>query len=560
MRHFLYFALSLLLVCAVPLVSAQAESDEKKRPAVLKAKITPIESLGVFTTPQQGSLGRDLWSNGDRRNISALMSALPSKTENYALQRLRNGILLTAANTQLLKDKDPAQDGADMFTLRLENLLRIGAYDYAAKMYEKLDDEPYHPRLAKAGIITLMLQGEKALGCLEYKTVADRDFSEAAEKDTFWGDIALYCDFALKTGDESKVALKALKGADNKILKNIAVNSNYKTNYSKQRFQKMDLFSKAILKADDRILKSNLTSINFNDLPPSHIELLYSEDDVESNPRTPMLLNIQRLRWGYTDALQVRSFFQRNKKVLNKGEATGWRRIPSFYQKMDETTSEEEKLNVFSNHLHLKKSYGTAVFLPVIKHLRDIEEDNLNNAQRIGLIRIFHHAGLNWPSKWTKNVLENAKTPLGGTTSQRLFAVSVNNLSANKIEKGDIEQFNSILDKNKVIQEEILKIVIEKLDKPLTNNHNHIKVYEKDALTSPVRTYSLPHQSLWNGLRQAGNGQSISEVLLLTTLIMHDLQGIKIYPGIMQDTFKSLNAVGLTNVSKDLTNDLFLEE
>ena len=155
MRHYLFIALALLLACTVSIETAHAEKEVKLRPTVLKnAKLNNIESLGIFKTPQQGSLGRDLWSNGDRRNIASLMSALPSKTENYALQRLRNGLLLTAANTQLLKDKAPARDGGDMFTMRLENLLRIGAYDYAAKMYETLGDEPYHPRLAKAGIIT----------------------------------------------------------------------------------------------------------------------------------------------------------------------------------------------------------------------------------------------------------------------------------------------------------------------------------------------------------------------------------------------------------------------
>lgn len=561
MRHILLLTLAFLLSLPAVTSIAHAEDDAKKRPAILKvSNINKLESRGIFSSPAQGSLGRDMWSNGKRASIAALMAELPAVTENYALQRLRNGILLTSANTQLLRDKKPPKGNADIFTLRMENLLRIGAYDYAAKMYETLDQEPYHPRLAKAGLIALLLKGEKALACLEYQTVADRDFSDAAKTDSFWGDIALYCDYALKTDEDAKAAAKALSGASNSVLKNIGVNARYKTNYSRQRFEKLDLLSRALLKAEDRIIKTNLASLNFKDIPPHHIELLYNESDINDNPRTPFLLNLQRLRWGFTDALQVHSFVKRNKKALQTSSPTGWQRVPAFYKKLEEAREPKDKLAVFDAHLYLMKTYGTAAFLPVIKYLRETTKEDVSPAQKLALIRIYNHAGLSWPSKWNESVLENAKTTLNGKNSKRIFAVSVNNIGANKLKEEDIAYFNSILDINNVIQEETLKIVIEKLDKQLQSNHNHLKVYEKDALTSPVQSYPLPNTVLWNSLRKAGNDQSISEVLLLTTLIMHDLQGKKIYPGIMQDTFKSLNAVGLTNISKDLTNNLFLEE
>lgn len=550
--------LGIFMLCTYE--SALAEDDaEKKRPAVIKvSNIYKIESIGIFKTPQQGSLGRDMWSNGNRVNVPKLMSLLPASTENKALQRIRNGVLLTSANAKLLKGKLDSEKNDDLFTLRLENLLRIGAYEYAAKMYDELDQEPYSPRLAKAGIMTFLLNGEKALGCLEYQTVADRDFSNAAETDDFWGDIALYCDYALSVNEERKKAIKALSDADNQILKNISLNERYKTSYSRNRFERLDLFSHAILKADERINKTSLAAINFKDVPPNHLELLYNEGDIEDNPRTPFLLNMQRLRWGLTDALSINSFVKRNKKAFETSTPKGWLRMPSFYKKIEESEGVDEKLEVFDAHMYLERAYGTAAFLPIVGQLREITKEKLTQAQQLLMIRILHHAGLSWPSKWNESVLENEKTALNGDISKVLFAISLNNLISNKVEKDNIDHFNSILSKNNIIHDEIIKLLVEKLDKYIENNHNHIKVYEKDALTSPVQPYPLPGQALWNGLRQAGINQSISEVLMLTTLIMHDLQGQKIYPGIMQDTFKSLDAVGLTNISKDLVNSLFL--
>jgi|GEM_PF-1610994 len=535
-------------------------AEEPKRPATLDVNMRRLESHGLWSTPKDGGLGRDMWNNTSRDAITHLLPLMSTQTKDWLVQRLRNSLLLTSANALLIKDdkNEKQKAGNDLFTLRLETLLEIGAYDYAAQFYALLDnEEPYHPRLARAGILTQMLGGQKALACLEYKSVSDRDFSSAAHPD-FWHDIALYCAYALQSKDNSMQERQALKNAKSTALRNIGKNDKYQVGYNPARFQKYGMMSKAVLKAEGRILQSTLGGTDFAAIPPAHLELLYDEDN--SSPRTKLLIHLQRLNYGLTDLPAVEDFLKRETQQLQSEGPKGWQNIPAFYKNMADAQSSEDKAALFRDHLYLEKNHGRAVFIPVAKFIRTIDKDHMDDAELLTAMRILMQADLSMPAKWTNFVLKDKNPALKTKNQQRIFAISIANLPIHRVTKDQIEQFNSILSTNNIIHEEILEIVIENLDKAFENNHNLFKVYEKGALTSSIQSYFLPSANIWEALRQAETDQSIGTIIMLNTLILRELHEKDIYPGLVHDMIKSLNNVGLTNISKDLAMRQFLGE
>lgn len=208
---------SLLIAATFSVSPVHAQSDEKaeeKRPAVLKINYNRMESLGLYNTPSDGSLGRDLWDNTRRSFLVGFLPKLPSPSaHSFTHQRMVMGLLLSEANAGLIIDDMDIEPGKDILTLRLKRLNQMGAYKQAFDLYSMLGQEPYHEELAKAGITAMLYNGERSLACLEYKTVQDRDFS-----DNFWADLSLYCNYALND-EQDTTARDDLEKSSLKILK-----------------------------------------------------------------------------------------------------------------------------------------------------------------------------------------------------------------------------------------------------------------------------------------------------------------------------------------------------
>ena len=154
-----------------------------------------------------------------------------------AVNALVSGVLLsTTIPSDLENDIEPAV-GKDLLTLRLEKLIERGAYKQAFEIYSSLETEPYHERLARAGVLAMLYNGEKSLACLETNTVSSR-----FPKILFWSALSTYCSRSLsETPPEDATKNTSFeKISPNGVLAQLISDQNYNFIYTSQAYEAFD--------------------------------------------------------------------------------------------------------------------------------------------------------------------------------------------------------------------------------------------------------------------------------------------------------------------------------
>jgi hypothetical protein len=144
-----------------------------------------VETLALFVTANDGSLGKDAWKNLSRDDVRDLISASVPPTLPV-LRGLYVRALLTDAS--LSSGSAPA-DGNDLFTLRLKKLVEAGAFDDAFRLYRRLGTQTPTASAAQAGIDAMIGKQQLGIACLESKAL-DPSLRPAT---TFWADVQTFC-------------------------------------------------------------------------------------------------------------------------------------------------------------------------------------------------------------------------------------------------------------------------------------------------------------------------------------------------------------------------------
>lgn len=525
----------------------------KSRSALLNVDYERIESLGLLTSPSEGSLGRDLWNDTRRSFISEFLPLMPQPTSSPTHQQMIMGLLLSEANSNLINKDIEIEPGKDILTLRLEKLNELGAYTQSYKLYSKLNEEPYHSNLGKAGIIAMMMNGEKSVACLEYKTMAERNF-----EDSFWNDLALYCGYVLTTDDTRASARMNMERAGTGILQEISKNEGLKINYTPSRFSELNEFERAILVSEERIGWPALSNGYIDELPLNHLGMFLARRDLSQDERF-MVLNAAA-RKGLANSKMLGEFytsvFDADLRQLENPDNLGWKQIPYSYQKAKLSRSESEKWQYVNAALPMMAQYGVSAFLPFAEILQTLDANEQNESTIVKGLEIISAAGANFPGKWAR--FYSQLTPQGETQSKLAFisAFMSPQSSGNLVESPQISQYLEMLPEEKRIN---YSNIIENLDKDYETIHNADRIYGKDFDLTLKDRYVMPTPRVWNQLIDSSENKRIGEAVLLTTVVLRDIPLGNNYPGVTSDVLHSLNTVGLTNLSRSLALEAILE-
>ena len=105
-------------------------------------KRVDMESLGPLVNPLKGALGNDMWDGTARSTVQTFLPELPAGNTLRTVQLLTRRVLLSDGDAKLLRNDTAPKDGEDIFTLRLEKLLEMGAYKDAFDLYTLIRGEP----------------------------------------------------------------------------------------------------------------------------------------------------------------------------------------------------------------------------------------------------------------------------------------------------------------------------------------------------------------------------------------------------------------------------------
>ncbi|MFN3700419.1 MAG: hypothetical protein ACK4VI_02725 [Alphaproteobacteria bacterium] len=527
----------------------------KKRPAVLKVNYNQLEALGLYTTPAEGSLGRDLWSNTRRSFLMEFLPLLPDPTSSAAHRHMLMGLLLSEATPSLVENDVRVEAGKDIFTMRLERLNEMGAYHYSYKLFSKVNDEPYHENLAKAGIIAMLFNNERSVACLEYKTMADRDFSNP-----FWDDMAIYCDYVL--GDEQgKIAAReAMQQSELQILQDIAADDNFKINYSTARFEDISELERALLIAGRRVIWPAITRDSLSALPLNHLGIFISRNDLSKDER--FLVLTEAARRGLVDSSILGSFytqvFDEELRQIESPGNIGWKQLPFSYQRAKFAQTDAEKWSFINKALESTDRFGIHSFTPFANIMQTIDIQDQRQATALKSLQIISAAGINYPGRWARFYSQlSAETKLEKKLAFIAELMTATNIDENFLESQKIVDFLGALDEDTRIK---YSSIIENVDKNYKTIHNADEIYGKDLDLTLSGRYVMPIPRVWNQLVNSSQNKRIGEAVLLTSVVLRDAPLGKQYPGVVSDVLHSLNTVGLTNLSRNLSLETILED
>jgi len=551
------FVLLAMLMLALPVAHAQDSAP----PKVLEADYDDLEDLGIYRDKAEGLLATDMWENAAREDITALIKNIPAASRRPIAQELIFGALLGRGNDDFA-DKAHPRPGEDLLTLRLERLLEAGAYEQAFALYNMVEEEPYHPRLARVGVLAMFARGEMSLACLEVKTVIKR-----FEDETFWQNINAYCDVTLESADKDK-ALSVLKESDFKTLYKLASDKDYSFSYTPDSFGELDLTERLVLAGAKKldITKTAFPPENLDKTPAADLQLLAMQDGLSLGDEINLAIEAaarglkskESLAKLYDDKIKFPADEKPPAyltKPSNKGET-----ILSLYYQAQEAEDNTARAKILLKALDISKTHNRAALLPFADMLSDYASEEASAEQILEVLYVLAVAGESTKGEWDDVASEyintiTAKEKPSASEKKQAYTMA----SALCIWEGNGCEVKTTLSTLEKLSPEKLdaaylltRNIIETLDENYQKEHNAIKVYEKQIYLTFNGNYVMPSMNVWHGIINASKQDSIGETVLLSIFALAEQAPYSLYPALADNVQDSLNRVGLTHIARKL--------
>lgn len=540
-KHPVLLGLTLGLTLLLCLKAGQAETE-------IPRDIKKFESAGLYANRKDGGLGRDLWDRSHRSTVRDYLQAMPNASEHPALQRLTLSLLLSAADISEMDNDIPLTAGEDFLTLRLEKLLDMGAYKKAYELYSFLPEKPYHPRIAKAGILSMLYSGEKSLACLENNTLQD-----LYEEDDFWRDLGAYCTYTLSETPDEK-AESVLKETKHDVLRTLAFNKSYAFTYTAKSFDRLSPLEKALLTAESKLDIKTLNNTTILKIPAHHIEPLLAQENLSDKQR--VALNIQAVKYGFKTTEDLEKIYEITKPPSRGEKVEQWEKLLSLYQDARNTKDSEEKWTFIRQSFPILKIYGATSLTPFARMLSQNAPKAASLDELKTVYTLFNAAGFEIPARW----IDLLYTHRAVSEKNRLFFALANITHISNSSKFSKEFSDIIKSSNEEPAVFIEKIttITENIDKTPSQIDNAGGIYEKEFHLTSLKRYVMPSLQVWDRFVKAGKNRSLSETVLLSTVILRNEPLDEFYPGVFRDVITNFNNVGLTDVSKNIAIEAIL--
>lgn len=519
-----------------------------------------MEKLGPLTNPLNGSLGHDMWDGTARSTLLKFLPRLPNGAAPRTAQLLARRVLLSNGDAGMLSNDVSPAPGEDLFTLRLEKLLDMGAYNDAVALYTMIEGEPAHDRLGRAGVMALMYGGSPAQACLEARAV-HHDFAAGGSAE-FWNQIEAVCTFiqvqSLKAVTQASLQPASFKGFDrsaitgvpgSRILTTLASRPDYRHMVMAPKdIEELSALERAVIKGLGRFDYTRLRLKQMQDISTPVLMLMATDANVPDAVRAS--LNVEAARRGVIDSQQLgRLYLDLAGKEIDPDAASSprlWDRYAAYAR----STDEKERRSIVAAILESSARIGKpTALLPFADTVPDIDPAALSAraALRNGLLLMLY-SKIVPPERWLNVWLEaesgdSAKTP----DSVILYLANLlpENLPTNSIAFPD-DALKTLLKGPEDLKSLEIWSVFSGLSREIAL-HNVISqdVYEKHVDLTVVNDYVMPTDGLLEQIRDASNNDRLGEVALLAAVALNEYSPGKTHPGVFREVLQSLATVGL---------------
>ncbi|MGH1377667.1 MAG: hypothetical protein ACRBB3_02485 [Alphaproteobacteria bacterium] len=506
-----------------------------------------LESIGLYDTTHKYSLGSGVYHKSNRIALTTLLEN--TRTSNWtALNREINHFLLTSADAPSLESD--SQQVTDLFTMRFNALLQRGLNKEAFDLFSKIPEGTKLNSLAYPGVITMLLNKEKALACLETKAL-----SPSLKNTQFWKELDAYCTISLSNQNHNEKE-DILKNTKNVILNKIISDKKFTFEYTPTSFAALSPIERAILTAEDKItLKSA-----HKDTPPQDIAPLLQQSSI--NEETRVVLTIQAVKHGIFELSALTSLYEEISKKDHR--KNGIYKIISLYDETKEGWLPKRRKDKIEKVFILADKYGDLALLPLLPILIKMEpgdDISIENTKRT--LSLFLYSDLPFPSDWIDN-LEEITTDKPNDISfyklrlQTLLTAKILDKTLNNNASTDIDSSASA-DLQFITNIETLKNIIDSIDINTGNDDKVQYIYENDFDLNENRSYTMPPSIVMDALRQSSTNQDIGVTLLLSNAILSGIKNEELYLGTLSDICIALSKIGSKKLSHRILAQAILE-
>ncbi len=524
----------------------EEEPEKKKRPAVLDVQLATLESLGILHSFKDGGMGKDVWAGTRWTFLEDILDGQNLESRSPAQNRLLLRALTTAHDVRLIEhDKNP-EPGADFLTLRLEQLLELGAYADALELYSASEQEAYHPRLARAGILAMLAMGSSSLACLETRTFEDR-----FEGKSFWDNVSAYCDHLLEDRKESV-------NDDSPELAKVIQDKDYTFAFDPEKIQTLSTLDRVVLFAQSRIDYGTLSQNDVESLPADILGLM--ANDPELAQEWKFRVAEERVRRGLAKPDTLASLYTEGTVPdidFNEQEAlsglSDWQRFALLYRAAKNANTEKDIRAVMAIAMHQPGScYAYAPFTPFLQKISPPDATDVKAVSKA--VTIFLCSGEKVPRNWGKAIDDLIETEEQSVDLRLLSLAAEIHKSSPEI----YEAVSAVLPKLDTHGRQSLHIIERVLDKDTDLPDNPATIYEKPLGLTFSKDYVMPSSALPDRLRQAREDKILGEVVLLSVAVTKHTPTHELYPGLVGEVLNSQMSVGLTNEARSLAIEAVL--
>lgn len=165
-----------------------------------------LELLTIQTPTTGNTESLKLFYDGpqDRKDLLTLFKGLSPASHSITVQESAVWLLSNLAPDDSEQDSDKSAVDDDIYSLRLDRLLKFGELEKTLILYKMNEGQPPTTAAAKSGIVAMLARNEAAVACLEEKALP----ADITSKDkAFWGKVDLFCKGLLSpaAGDDDQL-------------------------------------------------------------------------------------------------------------------------------------------------------------------------------------------------------------------------------------------------------------------------------------------------------------------------------------------------------------------
>ncbi len=535
------------------------EADESSEPPEAKVRevdFRKLEALGLLGSYKEGAIGKDVWHSMNRSDIMVGLIYAGPRIKSRTITRLTINTLLSKSDADLIVNDIEPEAGNDIFTLRLKKLLELGLFSNALDMYALQRSVPYHPELAEAGALAMLGTGGHSLACLEGKSFEKR-FSDVE----FWQDLNEFCRLTIEDGSKGPADIKAL--ADDKILRQIAMNPNFRITYSdSSQFLDFTMLEVTALFASGRVDYSKVEGLRIHDIPERELGLMLLDKNLPENMQFP--LAIEAVRRGIRSNAFLDTFYKEKDKEgsgktaeFSAESIKSWKDLPALYKLTSKASGGGEQAALIRRALEITPSGKWPALLPFAQMIKDMKPDTgMSPKSMTKALTVMFYSDITPGKAWRQAITEMSESNNRGDAEAGTLLLMALDIMDNS---GNL--YNSLADNSdKLKDHQILLVeqVIKALDISSNNRVQTGMPYEKGSRLTFGKGYVMPSVILVDYLDQSYKNKLLGGGILFSAIALRDTEPADLFPGLVRQMVSGLNAVGQNIAARGIAVEAIL--